>query len=230
MSVPPVDGLTAVLPLPSELVWATWLVSLAPGAVSFAVSRPFGGFSGRTRRRIHLIALAGVSVVVMAVCGLPKSATPSAGWLAVACLSGIAYYLAERGRLTITHRGALRASRRSAWSTGGRWLVVDGGALACAGALEELLFRWYGLWLPVWFGLVPVTVAIVVSALMYGALHHEEGIGVMASRTVLGAALGTVVATTGQLWVAVAVHVIYNIAVQVAPVQYLRPTRREFAR
>jgi membrane protease YdiL (CAAX protease family) len=230
MPVPALGGVAAVWPLPRELVWAAWLAALAPGALSFAVARPFGGFDGRSRRRVHVLTLTAVAAVLTAVCGLPRAAGPSAVWSAGAVAAGFGYFFAERGRLALMHKGALRAARRSSWSARSGGSLVDGFVLAWAGAMEELVFRWYALWLPVWFGLLPPAAAVAVGAVLYGGLHHEEGPSVMASRAAFGAALGAVVVATGQLWAVVVAHVAFNIAVYGAPVQYLRPRGREFAR
>jgi membrane protease YdiL (CAAX protease family) len=140
--------------------------------------------------------------------------------------AGLVYYAFERARLGLAHRDALRVSRRSAWTVNAvsqaREAWAGGLVLALAGAVEECLFRWYVLVIPLEYGMFGVPLCVAVSAIGYAVLHHDIGLGAMVSRGLFGLVAALAVLESGQLLVAVLAHITYNIAVHLRPVQYLR--------
>lgn len=204
-----------------------WLISAAPGSVTFAVVRKLGAASASGRRGAHTVVCVVLVLADVLMFGPPRAAPPSVVAACIGIAAGAAAYWAERLRLAVSHRGALRTSRRSEWtqtsgSAGALGLVLSAGVLASAGAAEEVLFRWYALFIPVWYGAFSLATCVGISSVGYAVLHHDLGVPAMISRGVLGLAAALTVVTTGQLLAVVLAHAVYNVAVHLRPVQYLR--------
>jgi membrane protease YdiL (CAAX protease family) len=94
-----------------------------------------------------------------------------------------------------------------------------GGLLSVtAGVFEELAFR---LALPALVLAVTgsVVAAFVGPTVLFGLLHAYQGVGGVVGTTVLGALMVVVYLATGQLWVAIVLHVLLDLrALVLAPV------------
>jgi membrane protease YdiL (CAAX protease family) len=90
----------------------------------------------------------------------------------------------------------------------GPWFVALTAAIAIGPALgEELLFR--GLILGSLAAQLPRGLAVVLSAILFGAIHFDalQGLGAL----LVGLYLGFVVLATGSLWPAIAAHALNNL-------------------
>lgn len=79
-----------------------------------------------------------------------------------------------------------------------------------AGIVEEIFFR---LALPLLFLTVTSSVwlAFGLSTLLFGLAHRYQGWIAVVATTVIGAGFGLVYLTSGQLWLAIAVHTLWDI-------------------
>jgi membrane protease YdiL (CAAX protease family) len=90
----------------------------------------------------------------------------------------------------------------------GPWFVVLAAAIVVGPALgEELLFR--GLILRSLAAHLPKGLAVVLSAILFGAIHFDalQGSGAL----LIGLYLGFVAVATGSLWPAIAAHALNNL-------------------
>ena len=89
-----------------------------------------------------------------------------------------------------------------------RWLFA--GVALTAGLCEELLYRgflffWIGRFTP------HALVAVIVSAVLFGAAHAYQGPGGVVGTALLGAGLGGLYLATGSLWPPIAVHALIDL-------------------
>ena len=206
---------------------ALWLYSAAPGSLAFAMmivmrrcGRPI------LLRNSHIIVLFILILIDASVIGQPPICRLISGGVVLGSVIGLAYYVFETFRLGIEHPGAIRtrlASPISATKNSQNRIrpVLDGMTLLLVAVLEEILFRWYVLFIPIWSNTFVLTTAIVISSLFYGALHHESGLTTMASRSLFGVVLCILTIHFGELQTAIAAHIVYNLTVHLFPVSYL---------
>jgi membrane protease YdiL (CAAX protease family) len=105
------------------------------------------------------------------------------------------------------HAEAVERVIAGAWELFGPWMVLSAVVLL-APVAEELLFR--GLLLRGLLIRFPAWAALLVSAVMFGALHGHLVHGLIA--TCLGLACGMVLLARGNVWLAVLVHMAWNAA------------------
>jgi len=87
--------------------------------------------------------------------------------------------------------------------------AVNIGAWILAPISEELLFRgWLQRTLSAG---VNVWIALLMQAVIFGALHNYQGISGVIQTTLLGLAAGLLYLKTGRLWTAVLVHILANL-------------------
>jgi uncharacterized protein len=115
----------------------------------------------------------------------------------------------------LTARG--RAFVRSAAGEAGALLPANGRERAwfvavalTAGVCEELLYRGFLFFFLARF--VPsATVAVIVSAVVFGAAHAYQGRGGVVATALLGACLGGLYVWTGSLWPPIALHALIDL-------------------
>jgi membrane protease YdiL (CAAX protease family) len=216
--------------LPIELVLAILLFTAAPGSLYYAVDRKLGRSTGGGRRAVQAITTALLALLDYVLLGPPPLGALSPLFLilgvSVGLVLGVAYYLIERQRLAWMHRDAVRTAA-SAWIARPAHVQRLLSLLVIA-LSEELLYRWYIVFILTWYGLVPYAVAIAISAVAYGVLHHQEGTGTMVSRGLMGLVMNFSVLLTGGLLVPLTVHVTYNALTELKPTRYVR-IRKEAA-
>lgn len=132
--------------------------------------------------------------------------------------SGALYYAIERLRLSASYRHAIRLSTKREQPTLTRGTM--GLALVWVAIVEEFVFRYYLLFIPISYGFLPPFLAILLSSLAFGFIHQDFGIAIVVSRILFGLALALIVFFTGDFLFAVYAHIIYNILVHVWPMRY----------
>ena len=115
----------------------------------------------------------------------------------------------------LTARG--RAFVRSAAGEAGALLPANGRERGCfvavaltAGVCEELLYRGFLFFWIERFTPSP-TVAVIASAVVFGAAHAYQGRGGVVGTALLGAGLGGLYVWTGSLWPPIALHALIDL-------------------
>lgn len=152
------------------------------------------------------------------VFGFPSHFSFSPFLMGLGLGSGALYYAIEHLRLSAYYRHAIRLSTKREQPT----LVwgTMGLALVWVAIVEEFIFRYYLLFIPVSYGFLPPFLAILLSSLAFGFIHQDFGISTAVSRILFGLALALIVFFTGSFLFAIYAHIIYNILVHVWPMHY----------
>jgi hypothetical protein len=96
------------------------------------------------------------------------------------------------------------------------------GVALTAGICEEILYRGFGLAFLHWaIPTVNLAVDVVVISLAFGAAHAYQGWSGVAATTIVGALFGLIVATTGTLFVAIAIHALFDLRILALPTSFL---------
>ena len=92
-----------------------------------------------------------------------------------------------------------------------KWLQVRIAVAASltAGFCEEVLYRGFFLWyLMTW---IPTSVAVGISAVIFGVAHLYQGLGGVIKAVVAGAVFGAAYLLTGSLWVPILLHATVDV-------------------
>jgi len=94
-----------------------------------------------------------------------------------------------------------------------------------AGVAEEIAYR--GFLVTYVSSYAPTWVAIVVSALLFGAAHLYQGVAGVLATTALGAVFAVIYLSTGSLLLPMLLHALIDISSMVTAYIVLRPGKRE---
>jgi membrane protease YdiL (CAAX protease family) len=210
--------------LPIEVSVGVLLLSIAPDFAILAIRVRLSRIVSKDPVVIRVLVLSFLCLLDIVVFGPPHkffdSALLTVSLLSLAICAGVIYYFVERWRLGIARRRALRITKRVFLTEAKNLRIL--GILLWTAIIEEVLFRWYILTVPLAYGLLPLFACILVSCGAFALAHQNFGNDIMISRGLFGVVLMLPVLFWGDLLFPIVAHMVYNALVQLQPVQYIQ--------
>lgn len=210
--------------IPIELGIAVLLLSISPDFVIIVMNARLSTLISKNPVIVRVLATSVLCLLDIIVFGFPQqifgSALFAGGFAFLGICTGVLYYFIEDWRLGTARRGAMRITKRATPTDSESTQLL--GLLLLAAIIEEVLFRWYILQVPLAYGLLPPFLCILLSGGAFALSHQKLGTDVMMSRGLFGALLTLPVLFWGGLIFPIMAHMAYNALVHLRPVRYIQ--------